>query len=63
MLKKFYHRLSKLDKILDDLNLEDKFIDYLDNLKIIKVDKLQLTYFTFVNIYKEIHQTITIEKN
>ena len=62
-VKKFYHRLSKLDKILDDLNLEDKFIDYLDNLKIIKVDKLQLTYFTFVNIYKEIHQTITIEKN
>ena len=62
-VKKFYYRLSKLDKILDDLNFEDKFIDYLDNLKIIKVDKLQLTYFTFVNIYKEIHKTITIEKN
>ena len=62
-VKKFYYRLSKLDKILDDLNLEDKFIDYLDNLKIIKVDKLQLTYFTFVKIYKEINKTITIEKN
>jgi len=62
-VKKFYYRLSKLDKILDDLNFEDKFIDYLDNLKIIKVDKLQLTYFTFVKIYKEIHKTITIEKN
>ena len=62
-VKKFYHRLSKLDKILDDLNLEDEFIDYLDNLKIIKVDKLQLAYLTFVKIYKEIHKTITIEKN
>ena len=62
-VKKFYYRLSKLDKILDDLNFEDKFIDYLDNLKIIKVDKLQLTYFTFVKIYKEINKTITIEKN
>ena len=55
--------LGKNKKILDDLNLEDKFIDYLDNLKIIKVDKLQLAYFTLVKIYKEIHKTITIEKN
>ena len=62
-VKKFYYRLSKLDAILGSKNEKLDFIGFLDDLNIVKKDKLHLVYFKFINNYNEIKHSITIEKN
>ena len=61
-VKKFYYRLSKLDIILNDLNNYD-FHKYLEELQIIKQDKTHNVLIKLMHIYKEIHNSLSVNKN
>ena len=56
-VKKFYYRLSKLDKILDNLS-DDNFTKYLDELAIIKKDNINCVCKDLVKIYKAIQKSL-----
>ena len=61
-VKKFYYRLSKLDIILNDLNNRD-FHKYLEELEIIKQNKTHNVLIKLMHIYKEIHNSLSVNKN
>ena len=61
-VKKFYYILYKLDPLLDNFN-EKEFTIYLQNLKIVKKEKISLLLSRFIIINDEIKSFIISNKN